>query len=113
MCKTEQRIAKALAVTAYMALIFTTCMPVMSQTSAVQSAIEIEDHEEKKANVTAVYGIVADDYLPQEQVVSEELDPRRVGHQIRPSFNLPEIFYIIGIPVFFYLFFKILITFLK
>lgn len=108
------KITKLLGINVYLSLFITACLPALAQTNTERNAIGIEDKKEaKEPNVTAVYGIVADDYLPPEITVTEELDPQRVGHKIRPSFDLPDIFYIVGVPVFFFLFFRILITFLK
>ncbi len=65
------------------------------------------------AKVTAVYGVTADDYLPTLEEARRHLRPnvRRGGSH--PSFDLPDVFYFVGGPIFLLLFLRVLVIFLN
>ncbi len=63
--------------------------------------------------VTAVYGVSADDYLPSVESARNRLRPQVRSRASRPSFDLPDVFYVIGVPIFIFLFLRILVIFLN
>jgi hypothetical protein len=67
----------------------------------------------KKSNVTAVYGISADDYLPSARMedARNELRPKVRTSRSRPALDLPDAFYYAGAPVFMLLFLRVLVIF--
>ena len=69
---------------------------------------------EPRAEVTAVYGVTADDYLtPQEQPSYEELKKARKRRgSSRPIFDLPDVFYFIGGPIFLLILLRVLVIFI-
>ncbi len=63
--------------------------------------------------VTVVYGISADDYLPSARSLKNQARPKPRKTASRPSFHLPDAFYFIGGPIFIFLFLSILVVFLN
>ncbi len=66
-----------------------------------------------KPEVTAVYGISADDYLPTVESTKSQLRPKVRRAASRPAFDLPDAFYFIGGPIFILLFLSILVVFIN
>jgi len=63
--------------------------------------------------VTAVYGVTADDYLPVKEIARKHLRPNVRGAASRPSFDLPDAFYFIGGPIFLLILLRVLVIFLN
>ena len=68
--------------------------------------------EQEKSAVTAVYGVTADDYLP-EHTVADYVQPKTRRAASRPSFDLPDAFYFIGGPIFLLILLRVLVIFLN
>jgi hypothetical protein len=87
----------------------------IGQDEDVPGMLSIEGTPTQKVEpkVTAVYGVSADDYLPTKTVARKHLRPKVRSNSSRPDFNMPEVFYYIGGPVFIFLFLRVLIIFLN
>jgi len=87
----------------------------LSQEDDVEGMLSIEGTpvEQNEPKVTAVYGVSADDYLPAKTVARKHLRPEVQSSKRRPDFNLPEVFYFVGGPVFIFLFLRVLVIFLN
>lgn len=76
-------------------------------------SIEGTPVETEEPKVTAVYGVSADDYLPAKTIARKHLRPKIQSGKRRPDFNMPEVFYYVGGPVFIFLFLRVLVIFLN
>lgn len=76
---------------------------------AQQKAVEGESTQ-----VTAVYGVTADDYLPAKKQASYDdlKKPKKYRGASRPIFDLPDAFYFIGGPIFLLILLRVLVIFI-
>jgi hypothetical protein len=92
---------------------------VMSGSVLAQSAVRenesstAETEQQQKKQVTAVYGVTADDYLPTQQYSAREyLRPNTRRAVSRPAFDLPDAFYFVGGPIFLLILLRVIATIL-
>jgi len=76
---------------------------------------EVEEPETAKPAVTAVYGVTADDYLPQNKYeeARRHLRPNLRRASSRPAFDLPDGFFFIGGPIFLLILLRVLVIFIN
>lgn len=73
-----------------------------------------EAREGESAKVTAVYGVTADDYLPEKEhaAYSDLKKPKKYRGTTRPIFDLPDVFYFVGGPIFLLILLRVLVIFI-
>ncbi|MDF7825280.1 hypothetical protein P4B35_14745 [Pontiellaceae bacterium B12227] len=78
-----------------------------------QASDTVQEQQAPK-KVTAVYGVTADDYLPEDEFSAQDyLKPQTRRAPSRPGFDLPDAFYFIGGPVFLLILLRVLVIFLN
>ena len=94
-------------------IVMTTCVSLVGL--AQQEAEEPIEKETSRPKVTAVYGITADDYLPvaSTEVARKNLRPKMRSAASHPSFDLPDVFFFIGGPIFLLILLRVLVIFLN
>ena len=83
------------------------------QSDSNATVAETAQSGDEQRSVTAVYGVTADDYLPDRPSADEYLNPKVRRASSRPSFDLPDAFYFIGGPIFVLIFLRVLVIFLN
>lgn len=89
---------------------------VLAQRAAgeAQPSADVQEQQEPKKQVTAVYGVTADDYLPTEvHSPADFLNPQTRRATSHPGFDLPDAFYFIAGPVFLLILLRVLVIFLN
>ncbi len=82
--------------------------------SEVLPMLETEpDKQEAPKKVTAVYGVSADDYLPQNTPKRYHYRPKLRGAKSRPAFDLPDLAYLIGGIILLSILMGTLVSFIK
>ncbi|WP_372795792.1 hypothetical protein [Pontiella sp.] len=84
---------------------------VSGQIAEDRPGLMIEEKQEPSA-VTRVYGLTAEDYLP-DTTPGDFLNPNVRRSASRPSFDLPDAFFFIGGPVFLLILLRVLVIFLN
>lgn len=101
---------------------FAVCVGLLIFSGAVNAQEELSvatvstesSQRSRAAGVTAVYGVTADDYLPQTQHTAREyLRPHLRKSSSRPQFDLPDPFYFIGGPIFLLILLRVLVIFIN
>lgn len=69
--------------------------------------------EDAQSQVTAVYGVSGEDFIPAREMAKKSLRPNVRTPSSRPSFDLPDAFYFIGGPIFLLIFLRVLVIFLN
>lgn len=83
------------------------------EAGAAMLSMEATPTPKQEPRVTAVYGLSADDYLPDVESARKNLRPKIRSRKTRPSLDLPDAFYFIGAPIFLFLFLRVLVIFLN
>ncbi len=94
------------------ALALMPCVSVAQDEMAMLS-MDAPAKPKEEPRVTAVYGVSADDYLPNIESARKRLRPKVRSSASRASLDLPDAFYFIGAPIFFFLFLRVIVIFLN
>ena len=93
--------------------VFAGAISAQGQSDSNSAAAESAEQGGERRSVTAVYGVTADDYLPESPSADDYLRPKVRRAASRPSFDLPDAFYFIGGPIFVLIFLRVLVIFLN